>query len=139
MIKEIVSDEEFLSLPAEIATAEDAEVAQDLIDTINSMEDCACLAANMIGSRKAVIVYQDDKDENHIMYNPRIKFGKRSYKSTEGCFSLQRDSNVTRYQTIRVTYQELVDGELVNRDDEFTEWTAQAIQHAIDHCRGRLV
>lgn len=140
MIKELVSDEEFLSQPAEPATAEDADVAQDLMDTMESMiEDCACLAANMIGSTKAVIVYQDEKDTAHIMYNPKIKRAMRPFKATEGCFSLNRDTNVTRYQTIRVSYQELVDGELVNREREFKDWVAQAIQHAVDHCRGRLV
>lgn len=139
MIKEIVKDTEFLSKPAEAATAEDAAVAQDLVDTMESMkDDCACLAANQIGSTKAVIAF-DDNGTTCVMYNPKVKQAMRPYGAVEGCLSLDKESNVTRYQTIKVAYDELVDGELVPRQRKLTDWTAQVVQHAIDHCRGRLV
>ena len=79
MIREIVKDTEFLSKPAEAATAEDAAVAQDLVDTMESMkDDCACLAANQIGSTKAVIAF-DDNGTTCVMYNPKVKQAMRPY------------------------------------------------------------
>ncbi len=139
MIKEIVTDEEFLSKPAEVATAEDAQVAQDLIDTMESLSDnCACLAANQIGSTKAVIAY-DDNGTARVMFNPRVKMGMYPYMATEGCLSLERESNAKRFNVIRVAYQELVDGQLVDRERKLTDWRAEIVQHAIDHCKGLLV
>ncbi len=139
MIKEIVKDTDFLSQPAEPATAEDAGVAQDLVDTMEALkDDCACLAANQIGVAKAVIAFDDDGSIT-VMYNPKIKQAMRPFGAIEGCLSLEKESNVTRYQTVKVAYDELVDGELVPRQRKLTDWTAQVVQHAIDHCRGRLV
>ena len=139
MIKEIVTDEEFLSKPSEPATAADAEVVQDLIDTMESMsEDCACLAANQIGVLKAIIVY-DDNGKTRVMYNPVIKQAMKPYGALEGCLSLNRETPAKRYDLIRVSYQELVDGELVEKTRKLTDWTAEIVQHAIDHCNGVLV
>ena len=72
MIKDLVQDEAVLSTPCEPATAEDAPVAQDLVDTLASIDDAVCLAANQIGVTKAVIAYQDDDGNAHVMYNPKI-------------------------------------------------------------------
>ena len=72
MIKELVRDEAILSQVCEKATPRDADVAQDLIDTAATLDDCSCLAANQIGVTKAVIVYFDDDQQAHVMYNPKI-------------------------------------------------------------------
>ena len=139
MIKELVKDEEFLQLPAEPATADDADVAQDLRDTMASLKDgCACLAANQIGSRKAVIAFES-KGGIAVMFNPRIKQAIIPYQATESCLSLGRETDVVRHKRIIVGYDELVDGKLVSRQKKFGDFTAEAIQHAIDHCAGKLV
>lgn len=138
MIKEIVKDEQFLSQPAEPATAEDAEVAQDLIDTLNSIDDCACLAANQIGSTKAIIAFENVNGVQ-VMYNPKIVACMAPYKATEGCLSLDRATEVRRFQLIRVSYDVLVNGKLENRVRKMSGWVAEAVQHAVDHCAGKLV
>lgn len=138
MIKEIVTDEELLSRPAEPATAEDADVVRDLLDTMASLDDCACLAANQIGSTKAVIAYEGDNGA-HVMLNPRLVAMVKPYMAMEGCLSLGRDSAVRRYQLVRVAYDTIQDGALVSHTRKFTGWTAEVIQHGIDHCKGVLV
>ncbi|MEG0015007.1 MAG: peptide deformylase, partial [Gordonibacter sp.] len=139
MIKELVKDEDALSQPCEAATAEDAQVAQDLLETLTSLEGAACLAANQIGAAKCIVAYLDDNDQPHIMYNPRMLQALGAFKAVEGCLSLEAESKVTRYDRIKVTYEELADGALQPRKKEFTGWTAQIIQHMIDHCKGKLV
>lgn len=139
MIKEIVKDTALLSQPCEEATAEDAQVAQDLLDTIASLEDAACLAANQIGVAKCIITYRDESEQPHIMFNPKMQRALYPGKAMEACLSLEGESKVTRFEKITVIYQELVDGALVSRKRDFTGWTAQAIQHMIDHCKGKLV
>lgn len=139
MIKELVTDEELLTTPCEVATAEDADVAQDLLDTLESIEDAACLAANQIGVAKAVIVYKDDKDRAHVMYNPGMKRALRAGRVEEGCLTREGTTKVTRYDQATFTYQELVDGVLIPRKKECRGWTAQIIQHMIDHCKGKYI
>ena len=139
MIKELVTDEAILSQPCETATAEDAAVAQDLLDTLASLDEAACLAANQIGVAKAVIVYHDENEQPHVMYNPVLKQALGAYKTIEGCLTLESESKVTRYERVKVVYDELVDGALVSRKRNFTGWTAELIQHMIDHCKGKLV
>ena len=139
MIKELVKDTEILSQPCAKATAEDADLAQDVVDTLNSLDDASCLAANQIGVPKAVVAFVDDDGKNHVFYNPKLLFGLHAVKTEEGCLTKEEPSKVTRYQKIRVSYEELVDGKLVARTRDFTGWYAQMIQHMIDHCRGRLV
>lgn len=139
MIKELTTDEELLATPCEVATAEDAQVAQDLIDTIETIEDAACLAANQIGITKAVIVYRDSKDRLHVMYNPAMKRALRPARMEEGCLTREGTVKVTRYDQATFTYQELVDGILVPKKKECRGWTAQILQHMIDHCKGKLV
>ena len=139
MIRELVNDDELLSTPCEPATADDAELAQDLLDTLESIEDAACLAANQIGVTKAVIVYKDDKDRAHVMYNPGMKRALRPYRTEEGCLSREETKKVTRFDQATFTYQELVDGVLIPRKKECRGWTAQILQHMIDHCNGKLV
>lgn len=139
MIKELVRDQEFLSRPARPATAGDAQVAQDLRDTMESLEDCACLAANQIGSDAAIIAYGQDDGGVRVMFNPRVTAKARPFKTTETCLSLDEPHQVTRFYLIRVAYQALVDGELVDRTRRLQDWDAQTVQHALDHCVGKLV
>lgn len=139
MIKDLVLDEAVLSTPCEPATAEDASVAQDLIDTLASIDDAACLAANQIGVTKAVCVYQDEKDRVHVMYNPKIMMALGGGKVYESCLTHEEPVHVTRFAKIKVSYDELVDGELKTRRRDFTGWVAQMIQHMVDHCQGKYV
>ena len=139
MIRELVTDEELLSTACEPATAEDADLAQDLLDTLESIEDAACLAANQVGVAKALIVYKDSKDRAHVMYNPGMKRALRPSCVEEGCLTREGTTKVTRFDQATFTYQELVDGVLVPRKKECRGWTAQILQHMIDHCKGKLI
>ena len=137
--KEIIKDEAILSQPCEKCTAEDAALAQDLLDTVAATEDMACLAANQIGETKAAICCLDDDDEPHVMFNPVMKRALAPFKAVEECFSVDEPHKVTRFQRMTVEYDELVDGELVPRKREFRDWTAQIIQHGIDHTKGKVI
>ena len=130
MIKDIVKDEEFLSKPAEPATPEDANVAQDLLDTMAANEDCAGLAANIafLGAHGP-----------QVMYNPKIVATMVPYKVSEGCLSLDRETVVQRFQLIRVQFDALVDGKFESRTRKLTGWVAEVVQHGVDHCAGKLV
>lgn len=139
MIKELVKDEAILSQRCEKATAEDADVVQDLVDTMESIEDCACLAANQIGVTKAIGVYLDEKHEPHAVFNPRVMMGLGAQKVFEECMTRDEPSKVTRYAKVKISYDELVDGELQAKKRDFTGWVAQMIQHMCDHCQGKLV
>lgn len=141
MIKELVFDDAILGTPCEAATAEDASVAQDLIDTLASIEGAACLAANQIGVTKALCVYLDESDKPHVIYNPKIMLGLAAFKTEEGCLTRPEDqlSKVTRYDHMKLAFDELVDGELKHRKRDFAGWEAQMIQHMVDHCKGKLV
>ena len=139
MIRELVKDDEILSQRCALATAEDAELAQDLVDTVESLEDGACLAANQVGVAKAVVVWMDEDRNAHVMYNPKLLFGVAAQRTVEGCLTRDEPTNVRRFSKIKVTYDELVDGELKHRRRDFTGWHAQMIQHMIDHCNGKLV
>lgn len=138
MIKEIVHDQILLSQVAEPATAEDAAVAQDLIDTIKSLDDCACLAANQIGVNKAIVAYEQ-KGHVFVLFNPKVLAGMKPFRAQEGCLSLESVASVKRFQTVRVSFQELVGEQLVPRTRTFQDFTAQCVQHGIDHCAGKLV
>ena len=139
MIKELVHDEMLISRPCAAATAQDADVAQDLLDTLVSIDSAACLAANQIGAEKAIIAYLDEKENPQVMYNPKLLLGLGAFKAEEGCLTRDEISVVTRYQRIKVAYDEMVDGALVPRKKDLTDWTAQIVQHMIDHCKGKLV
>lgn len=139
MIKELVKDEEFLSKPSEPATVEDAQIAQDLVDTMKSMSDeCACLAANQIGELKSVIAYEHD-GKIYTMFNPRVKQAIVPYMAEEGCLSLGYDTTAKRFKRVTVEYDSLENGRFVAKKRKLTDWTAQVVQHAIDHCNGVLV
>ncbi|AEB06699.1 formylmethionine deformylase [Coriobacterium glomerans PW2] len=139
MIKELVRDQALLSQPAKPATAEDAALAKDLLDTLASLEHAGCLAANQIGALKAICVYSDERNEPHVMFNPRLLFGLGASKMREECLTKSEPVTVTRYAKVKIQFDELADGALKTRKRDFTGYTAQMIQHMIDHCRGRLV
>lgn len=136
MIKEITKDEEILKLKAEPATAEDAGIADDLLDTLKSKKDeCVGLAANMIGINKAIIVYVNNGVYGE-MFNPVIEDRSGSREVEEGCLSHETTHRVTRYQMIKVRWQ---DREMKKHSKKFTGWVAQIIQHEMDHLNGILV
>lgn len=140
MIKELVTDEAILSQPCETATAEDAVVAQDLLDTLASLDEAACLAANQIGVAKAAIVYHDENEQPHVMYNPVLKQALGAYKTVEGCLTLESESkghpatSASRWSTTSWWTAPSSAASAI-----FTGWTAELIQHMIDHCKGKLV
>lgn len=138
--KKLIKDEEILSQECTDCTAEEAEkLAKDLMDTVAATEDAACIAANQIGETKRAFCYLDDDDNPHVMFNPVMKRALAPFKAVEECFSMDEPHKVTRFQRMTVEYDELIDGELVPRKREFRDWTAQIIQHGIDHTKGKLV
>ena len=139
MVKDLVRDEKILSVPCEPATAEDAQLAQDLADTLESLDEVACLAANQIGVTKQVVAFLDDSDTVRVMLNPKLLRALYPIQTEEECMTLDYPVRVTRYGKINVAYDELKDGELVSRKRDYQGNTAQAIQHVIDHCKGKLV
>ena len=136
MVREIMRDEAFLSQKAEPATLEDLPVAQDLLDTLTAHKDgCVGMAANMIGVCKRIIVFDND-GTYMVMFNPEIIKKSGSYEAEEGCLSLTGIRKAKRWQSIKVQYQ---NEQFQIRFKTFTGWTAQIIQHEIDHCEGVLI
>ena len=136
MIREIIRDEAFLSRKAEAADKEDLSVGQDLLDTLLSHSDhCVGMAANMIGIPKAVIVFMNG-DTPTVFYNPRILRASDPYETQEGCLSLEGQRNITRFETIKVEYQ---NAKFQKRVQTFTGYTAEIIQHEIDHLNGIII
>ena len=136
MIRDICKDEAFLAQKAETATAEDLDTAQDLLDTLAAhREGCVGMAANMIGVNKRIIVFDDD-GKYQVMFNPVIVKHDGPYEAEEGCLSLTGRRKVKRFRTIKVQWQ---NEKLQTRRKTFTGWTAEIIQHEIDHCEGILI
>ena len=137
MVKEVVHDPIFLALKSEPATAEDLQVAQDLLDTlIANKEGCVGMAANMIGVRKRIIAF-DNEGTYMVMFNPEIVKMSGPYETAEGCLSLLGGPRpCKRYETIKVQWQ---NEKFQTRIKTFTGWTAQIIQHEIDHLNGILI
>lgn len=136
MVRDIMRDEAFLAQKAEPAAPEDQPVAQDLLDTLAAHKDgCVGMAANMIGVNKRIIVF-DNEGEYMIMFNPEIIKKSGPYQAEEGCLSLSGVRKTKRWRSIKVQYQ---NEKLQIRFKTFTGWTAQIIQHEIDHCEGILI
>ena len=137
MVRELMHDPIFLARKSAPATAEDLEVAQDLLDTLTfHKEGCVGMAANMIGITKRIIVF-DNEGEYMTMLNPVILKASDLYETEEGCLSLLGGPRkCKRYKKIKVQYQNL---QLQTRIKTFAGWTAQIIQHEIDHCNGVLI
>ena len=141
MIKELMHDPIFLAGKSEIATKEDLPVAQDLLDTLMAhKETCVGMAANMIGVKKRIIAVLDEGGRAPVytvMLNPEIIKKDDAYDTEEGCLSLLGGSRkCKRYKTIKVQYQTV---EMQTRLKTYTGWTAQIIQHEVDHCNGVLI
>ena len=136
MIRDICKDEAFLARKAEPATADDLGTAQDLLDTLAAHKSgCVGMAANMIGVNKRIIVFDDD-GKYQVMFNPVIVKRDRPYEAEEGCLSLTGLRKAKRFQTIKVQWQ---NEKFQPRLKTFTGWTAEIIQHEIDHCEGVLI
>ena len=136
MVQPIIRDVIFLGQKSAPATEADLQTAQDLLDTLNAHADeCVGLAANMIGVLKRIIAVEAE-DGYLVLFNPVILKKSGQYEAEEGCLSLEGVRKTKRWQSIKVQYQTM-DGK--PRIKTFTGWTAQIIQHEIDHCDGILV
>lgn len=136
MVREICKDEAFLAQKAEAATADDLGVAQDLLETLIAHKDsCVGMAANMIGVNKRIIAF-DNEGENMLMFNPVIVKKSGPYEAEEGCLSLTGTRRTKRFKSIKVQWQ---NEKFQTRLKTFTGWTAEIIQHEIDHCEGIII
>ena len=136
MVRPIIKDVIFLSQKSEPATIMDKQVVQDLMDTLKANEEeCVGLAANMIGVKKRIIVVTIGVI-NVPMINPVIISKSDPYETVEGCLSLTGMRRTTRYDEIEVEYW---DENFKKHKQKYTKWTAQVIQHEIDHCDGIVI
>ena len=136
MIRDICRDEFFLAQKSEPATPEDLPVAADLLDTLKHHRDeCVGMAANMIGVNRRIIAF-DDGGTYMVMFDPEIVKRSGPYEAEEGCLSLTGTRRARRWQTIKVRWK---NEKFQERLKTFTGWTAQIIQHEIDHCEGILI
>ncbi len=137
MIKEVIHDPILLGVKSEPATKEDLQLAQDLLDTLTANKKaCVGMAANMIGVHKQIIVF-DNNGTYMTMFNPKIIKISGLYDTEESCLSLLGGPRpCKRYQTIKVQWQ---NEQFQTRIKTFTGWTAQIVQHEIDHCDGILI
>ena len=136
MVREICKDEVFLAEKAEPAAADDLSTAQDLLETLIAHKDgCVGMAANMIGVNKRIIAFEND-GSYMVMFNPIIVRQSGAYEAEEGCLSLEGTRKTKRFQTIKVQWQ---NEKLQTRLKTFTGWTAEIIQHEIDHCEGIII
>ena len=137
MVRELVHDPILLARKSVPATATDLEVAKDLLDTLTAhKEGCVGMAANMIGVCKRIIVF-DNEGSYMTMFNPEIIKAEGEYDTEEGCLSLLGGPRKTkRFRKIKVRYQ---NEQMQTRMKNFSGWTAQIIQHEVDHCNGVLI
>lgn len=136
MIKPICRDVLFLGQRSEPVTKEDFSVGQDLQNTLTANKDrCVGMAANMIGIRKNVIIVNIGFI-NVVMYNPVILKKDTPYEAEEGCLSLEGVRKTTRYQNIEVEY---LDAGWKKKRQKFSRWTAEIIQHEVDHLSGKII
>ena len=137
MVCEVVHDPIMLGVKSAPATKEDISVARDLLDTLAAnKEACVGMAANMIGVNKRIIVF-DNEGQYMTMFNPEILKTAEPYDAEECCLSLLGGPRkCQRYKTIKVQWQ---NEDFQVRIKTFTGWTAQIIQHEIDHCNGILI
>ena len=134
MVKELIHDPILLARRSEPASKEDLQTARDLLDTLAAhRETCVGMAANMIGVCKRIIVF-DNEGTYMTMLNPEIVKASEEYETEESCLSLLGGPRKTkRFRKIKVRYQTL---DFQIRLKTFSGWTAQIIQHEIDHCNG---
>ena len=136
MIRNICKDELFLARKSELAAPEDLPVAHDLLETLIAHQDgCVGMAANMIGVSKRIIAVEN-QDTYLVLFNPVILKKSGPYETEEGCLSLTGTRKTKRFQTIKVQWQ---NEKFQTRIKTFTGWTAEILQHEIDHCDGILI
>ena len=136
MVRDIVKDPIFLGRRSRAATAEDLPIARDLLDTLEAhREGCVGMAANMIGEAVRIIAF-DNEGSYMVMLNPELVKASGPYETEEGCLSLPGQRKTKRYRSIKVRWQ---NEQLQVRLKTFTGWTAQIIQHELDHCNGILI
>jgi peptide deformylase len=138
MVRPIVKDPIFLSRKSAQATAADAPIAQDLRDTLAAHADgCVGMAANMIGEAKRIIAfYEEESGSYQMMLNPEILRQDGRYVAEEGCLSLPGTRKAVRWRKIKVRWQNEA---MQTRVKTFSGFTAQIIQHELDHCNGILI
>ena len=137
MVKELIHDPIFLAQKSRPATKEDLNIAQDLLDTLSAhKETCVGMAANMIGAAVRIIAF-DNAGTYMVMLNPEIVKSSGEYETEESCLSLLGGPRKTkRFQKSKVQYQTL---DFQTRLKTYEGWTAQIIQHEVDHCNGVLI
>lgn len=136
MIKTIMRDPFFLAQKSEDATEEDKQVVIDLMDTLRAnLDRCVGMAANMIGVKKNIIVVAAGPFQ-FAMINPVITKKSGAFQTQEGCLSLEGVRPCTRYKTIEVDY---LDSNFQKQHRRYEGWTAQIIQHEVDHCAGIVI
>ena len=137
MVRELIHDPILLARKSAPATRDDLQIGQDLLDTLLAHRDsCVGMAANMIGQFKRIIVF-DNEGTPMLMFNPEIIKASEEFETEEGCLSLLGGPRKTkRYKKIKVQYQTR---DFQTRLKTFSGWTAQIIQHEIDHCNGILI
>ena len=136
MIRDICRDEAFLAQKAEPATPEDMQTAADLLETLEHHRDgCVGMAANMIGVNRRIIAF-DNEGEYMLMFNPEIIKKPAPSGAGEGCLSLTGTRRTRRWKSIKVRWQ---NERFQERIKTFTGWTAEIIQHEIDHCEGIII
>lgn len=139
MIRPIVRSQMMLRVPSEPAvpgSAEDEATGQDLLDTLSAHKhECVGMAANMIGRRRRIIVVTDGSRQL-LMYNPQILERSGEYQTEEGCLSLDGTRPCTRWRRIKVSY---LDAAWREQTRSFSGYTAEIVQHEIDHCDGVII
>lgn len=136
MVKDIVKDPFFLGQKSTEANKDDIQTANDLVDTLrHNSQICVGMAANMIGVKKRIIAFDNGKMIS-VMFNPEIIEKSGEYETEESCLSLEGSRPAKRYEKITVKYQ---NNKFEYMTAAFTGWTAQIIQHEIDHCNGILI
>lgn len=136
MVKQIVKDVFFLGQKSEPATKADIQIGQDLLDTLRANHDrCVGMAANMIGVRKNIIIVNMGFIDV-VMFNPVIVKQDTPYETEEGCLSLEGVRKTMRYENIEVEY---LDMNWKKQRQKLTGWTAQIVQHEVDHLSGRII
>ena len=137
MVREVIHDPILLGGRSEAATPEDVQIARDLLDTLMANKDaCVGMAANMIGYKKRIIVF--DREGSYMtMFNPEIIKSAGAYDAMESCLSLLGGPRpCKRFHSVKIRWQ---NEKFETRIQTFTGWTAQIIQHEIDHCNGVLI
>ena len=137
VVREIIKDEDFLKQKSESTTRDDLAIAVDLLDTLKAhAHHCVGLAATMIGERKRIIVVKAGESYIAILNPEIVKKSAKEYKIKEGCLSLIGERETIRHDWIEIKYRDM---DFRKQKQKFSGFTAQIIQHEIDHCNGILI